>query len=52
MGYFQKLLHDLDFVCSFNMEPVLEDVLHYVVQFQKLQPDLVARTHLQVFLGF
>ncbi|THU69722.1 hypothetical protein C4D60_Mb08t17390 [Musa balbisiana] len=50
VGYFQKLLHDLDFVCSFNMEPVLEDVLHYVVQFQKLQPDLVARTHLQILL--
>ncbi|CAL9132181.1 unnamed protein product [Musa textilis] len=50
VGYFQKLLHDLDFVCSFNMEPVLEDVLHYVVQFQKLQPDLVARAYLQILL--
>ncbi|WOL00497.1 N-alpha-acetyltransferase 35, NatC auxiliary subunit [Canna indica] len=48
--YFQKLLHDLDFVCSLNLESMLEDLLCFIVQFQKLQPDLVARAHLQLLL--
>ena len=48
--YFEKLLHDLDIICSFSLEPMLEDVLHFVVQFQESQPDLVARAHLQVCL--
>ncbi|XP_038695309.1 N-alpha-acetyltransferase 35, NatC auxiliary subunit-like isoform X2 [Tripterygium wilfordii] len=48
--YFEKLLHDLDVICSYPLDPVLEGVLRSVVQFQKLQPDLVARAHLQVLL--
>lgn len=47
--YFEKLLHDLDVICSFSLDPLLESVLHFVVQFQKSQPDLVARSHLQVY---
>lgn len=48
--YFEKLLHDLDGICSFSLDPLLEGVLHFVVQFQKSQPDLVARAHLQLLL--
>lgn len=48
--YFEKLLHDLDVICSFSLDPLLESVLHFVVQFQKSQPDLVARSHLQLLL--
>lgn len=48
--YFEKLLHDLDVICSFSLDPFLEDVLRFVVQFQKSQPDLVARAHLQQLL--
>ena len=43
-----KLLHDLDVICSYPLEPSLESVLHFVVEFQKSLPDLVARAHLQV----
>lgn len=43
-----KLLHDLDAICSYSLDPLLESVLRFVVQFQKSQPDLVARAHLQV----
>lgn len=46
--YFQKLLHDLDIICSFPLDPLFEGVLNFVTEFQKLQPDLVARAHLQV----
>lgn len=46
--YFQKLLHDLEVVCSYSLDSVLEAVLHFVVDFQKLHPDLVARSFLQV----
>ena len=46
--YFVKLLHDLDIICSYSLDPSLEGVLQFVVQFQKSQPDLVARAHLQV----
>ncbi|KAL5985708.1 hypothetical protein ACLOJK_027695 [Asimina triloba] len=45
--YFEKLLHDLDAVCSFTLDPSLEAVLYFVIRFQKMQPDLVARAHLQ-----
>ncbi|KAL6963413.1 hypothetical protein U1Q18_044233, partial [Sarracenia purpurea var. burkii] len=45
--YFQKLLHDLDIICSFSLDPLLEGALRFVVEFQKFQPDLVARAHLQ-----
>ncbi|XP_010241586.1 PREDICTED: N-alpha-acetyltransferase 35, NatC auxiliary subunit isoform X2 [Nelumbo nucifera] len=48
--YFEKLLHDLDTICSFSMDPLLEGILRFVVQFQKSQPDLVARAHLQRLL--
>lgn len=43
-----KLLQDLDVICSYPLDPSLESVLHFVVEFQKSQPDLVARAHLQV----
>jgi hypothetical protein len=46
--YFVKLLHDLDIICSYSLDPSLEGVLQFVVQFQKSRPDLVARAHLQV----
>ncbi|KAK9149593.1 hypothetical protein Scep_008350 [Stephania cephalantha] len=48
--YFEKLLNDLDIICSFSMDPLLENILRSVVQFQKRKPDLVARAHLQVLL--
>ncbi|KAK9268389.1 hypothetical protein L1049_000138 [Liquidambar formosana] len=48
--YFEKLLHDLDIICSYSLDPLFERVLRFVVQFQKSQPDLVARAHLQVLL--
>ncbi|KAG6523812.1 hypothetical protein ZIOFF_013699 [Zingiber officinale] len=50
VSYFQKLLSDLDFVCSLNTDLVLDDVFCFIVQFQKPQPDLVARAHLQILL--
>lgn len=48
--YFMKLLRDIDIICSCSLVPSLESVLRFVVQFQKSQPDLVARAHLQVGL--
>ncbi|KAF2318102.1 hypothetical protein GH714_041448 [Hevea brasiliensis] len=48
--YFEKLLHDLDFICSYSLDPSLEVLLRFLVQFQKSQPDLVARAHLQLLL--
>ncbi|KAL4318234.1 hypothetical protein GQ457_18G003700 [Hibiscus cannabinus] len=48
--YFVKLLHDLDVICSYPLDPHLESLLRFVVQFQKSQPDLVARSHLQLLL--
>ncbi|TYJ22073.1 hypothetical protein E1A91_A08G103600v1 [Gossypium mustelinum] len=48
--YFVKLLHDLDVICSYSLDPHLESLLRFVVQFQKSQPDLVARSHLQLLL--
>uniref|UniRef100_A0A0D3FBQ8 N-alpha-acetyltransferase 35, NatC auxiliary subunit n=1 Tax=Oryza barthii TaxID=65489 RepID=A0A0D3FBQ8_9ORYZ len=48
--YFEKLLRDLDIVCSSPLDPVLENVLHFVVQFQKSVPDLVPRAFLQTLL--
>ncbi|KAL3824525.1 hypothetical protein ACJIZ3_020554 [Penstemon smallii] len=47
ISYFQKLLHDLEIICSYSLDPVLENVLRFVVVFQKFQPDLVARAHIQ-----
>lgn len=48
--YFQKLLHDLDIICSYPLDPLFEGVLSFVTEFQKFQPDLVARAHLQLLL--
>ncbi|CAN1290157.1 N-alpha-acetyltransferase 35, NatC auxiliary subunit homolog [Linum perenne] len=48
--YFEKLLHDLDFICSYSLDPSLEVLLRFVAQFQSSQPDLVARSHLQLLL--
>ncbi|KAM1173334.1 hypothetical protein ACFX2J_025836 [Malus domestica] len=48
--YFIKLLRDLDVICSYQLDPSLESVLHFLVGFQKSQPDLVARAHLQRLL--
>ncbi|KAJ0960348.1 hypothetical protein J5N97_001832 [Dioscorea zingiberensis] len=49
--YFEKLLHDLDVICCFSLESILENVLHFVVQFQDSQPDLVARAHMQLVVN-
>lgn len=43
-----KLLHNLDQICVFSLEPDLDVVLQFVIKFQKSRPDLVARSHLQV----
>ncbi|CAN8270746.1 unnamed protein product [Cochlearia groenlandica] len=48
--YFVKLLHNLDQICAFSLEPDLDAVLQFVTQFQKSRPDLVARAHLQLLL--
>ncbi|KAG0479985.1 hypothetical protein HPP92_010843 [Vanilla planifolia] len=48
--YFEKLLGDLDAICSSPLEPLLENVLRFLAQFQKSRPDLVARAHLQLLL--
>uniref|UniRef100_A0A0D9VMA0 N-alpha-acetyltransferase 35, NatC auxiliary subunit n=1 Tax=Leersia perrieri TaxID=77586 RepID=A0A0D9VMA0_9ORYZ len=48
--YYEKLLHDLDIICSSPLDLVLENVLHFVVQFQKSVPDLVPRAFLQTLL--
>ncbi|WMV36648.1 hypothetical protein MTR67_030033 [Solanum verrucosum] len=45
--YFQKLLHELEIICFYSLDPVFEGVLRFVVEFQKFQPELVARAHLQ-----
>lgn len=46
--YFEKLLHDLDIICALSLDPVLENVLHFIAQFQQSVPDLVPRAFLQV----
>lgn len=48
--YFVKLFHDLDVICSYSLDPNLDGLLQFVVEFQKSQPDLVARAHLQLLL--
>ncbi|KAI3446874.1 hypothetical protein Pfo_003539 [Paulownia fortunei] len=50
VNYFQKLLHDLEIICSYSWDPVFEGALRFVVDFQKFQPDLVARAHIQLLL--
>ncbi|KAL5211511.1 hypothetical protein ABZP36_022358 [Zizania latifolia] len=48
--YFEKLLRDLDIICASSLDPMLENVLHFIVQFQKSVPDLVPRAFLQTLL--
>ncbi|KAI5681918.1 hypothetical protein M9H77_03146 [Catharanthus roseus] len=48
--YFQKLLYDLHILCFCSLDSALEMVMHFVVEFQKLHPDLVARSYLQLLL--
>ncbi|PIM99375.1 Glucose-repressible protein [Handroanthus impetiginosus] len=50
VNYFQKLLHDLEIICSYSLDPVYENALRFVVDFQKFQPDLVARAYIQLLL--
>ncbi|KAH6794326.1 MAK10-like protein [Perilla frutescens var. hirtella] len=50
VNYFQKLLHDLDVISSYSLDPVFEGALRFVVDVQKIQPDLVARAHIQLLL--
>ncbi|XP_042062696.1 N-alpha-acetyltransferase 35, NatC auxiliary subunit-like [Salvia splendens] len=50
VDYFRKLLHDLDVICSYSLDPVFEGALRFVVDVQKFQPDLVARAHIQLLL--
>lgn len=48
--YFEKLMNDLDAVFSLPLDPLMENILRFLVQFQKSQPHLVARAHLQLLL--
>ncbi|XP_071724415.1 uncharacterized protein [Rutidosis leptorrhynchoides] len=48
--YFEKLLHDLDVICAHPLGSSFEGALRFIIEFQKLQPDLVARSHLQLLL--
>ncbi|KAL8502716.1 hypothetical protein ACS0TY_021726 [Phlomoides rotata] len=50
INYFQKLLHDLDILCSYSLDPSYEGALRFVVDIQKFRPDLVARAHIQLLL--
>ncbi|MED6205139.1 hypothetical protein PIB30_015261 [Stylosanthes scabra] len=50
LDYFVKLLQDLDHICSYTLDASLEATLLFVVNFQKSQPDLVSRAHLQILL--
>lgn len=48
--HFEKLMNDLDAALSLPLDPLLENILHFLVQFQKSEPHLVARAHLQLLL--
>lgn len=48
--YFTKLLEDLDIICSLSTNLSMEDLLQVLVDFQKREPDLVARAFLQILL--
>ncbi|KAG6549103.1 hypothetical protein Mapa_009329 [Marchantia paleacea] len=50
LNYFEQLLNDLNRICSLSSDLELEDLLQYIVDFQKSQPDLVARARLQLLL--
>ncbi|GKE33082.1 hypothetical protein Tco_1452404, partial [Tanacetum coccineum] len=47
MKFFHGRRYALDVVCSHPVDSSFEGALRFVVEFQKLQPDLVARSHLQ-----
>lgn len=48
LAYFEKLLQDLDRICCLPMTLGLEEIMQFVVDYQKLKPDLFARARLQV----
>uniref|UniRef100_A0A7I4CUE3 N-alpha-acetyltransferase 35, NatC auxiliary subunit n=1 Tax=Physcomitrium patens TaxID=3218 RepID=A0A7I4CUE3_PHYPA len=50
LAYFEKLLQDLDRICSLPMTLGLEEILQFVMDYQKLKPDLFARARLQLLL--
>ncbi|XP_051152519.1 uncharacterized protein LOC127266347 isoform X2 [Andrographis paniculata] len=50
VNYFQDLLRDLEFICSCSLDPAFDSALRFIVDFQKLQPDLVARAYAQLLL--
>lgn len=50
LAYFEKLLEDLDRICCLPMTLGLEEIMQFVVDYQKLKPDLFARARLQVLL--
>ncbi|KAF3774672.1 N-alpha-acetyltransferase 35 NatC auxiliary subunit [Nymphaea thermarum] len=50
LEYFEKLLQDLDVIGAVSLDLHVEELLEFIVKFQKSQPDLVARAHLQVLL--
>lgn len=49
LAYFEKLVQDLDRICCLPMTLGLEEIMQFVVDYQKLKPDLFARARLQVF---
>ncbi|KAG0578924.1 hypothetical protein M758_4G058200 [Ceratodon purpureus] len=50
LAYFEKLLQDLDRICCLPMTLGLEEIMLFVVDYQKLKPDLFARARLQLLL--
>lgn len=52
LAYFEKLLQDLDRICSLPMTVGLEELLQFVADFHKSQPNLLARALLQVKVNF
>eukprot|EP00249_Psilotum_nudum_P007405 c20534_g1_i1 orf=134-1501(+) len=50
LDYFEKLLQDLDHICSLPLNLSLEELLQVIVDFQKCHPDLVVRSFLQMLL--
>ncbi|KAJ7553971.1 hypothetical protein O6H91_06G120600 [Diphasiastrum complanatum] len=50
LAYFEHLLNDLHHICSVPLDLGLEPLLHFLVDFQKSHPDLVARARLQLLL--
>ncbi|XP_057868332.2 uncharacterized protein LOC131075505 isoform X2 [Cryptomeria japonica] len=50
LDYFEKLLEDLDQICLMPLNLSMEEILQFTVDFQKSQPDLVARSRLQLLL--